>query len=58
MVTAQSAPSAFIKTADNSREVNRLEEINLQVMKGNGFPEIIEKFNLFPSRARRPAWLD
>ncbi len=53
MVTARSLPSVYVKSADNNREDTRLEEINLQVMTGRGFPEIIEKYNLYPKLRKK-----
>jgi polysaccharide chain length determinant protein (PEP-CTERM system associated) len=49
MVTAQSIPSVYVRSGDNTRAETRLEEVNLQVMKGTGFPEIIQKFDLYPN---------
>ena len=48
MVTSQSMPSVYVKSAGGGDGATRLEEINLQVMKGTGFPEIIEKYDLYP----------
>ncbi|MGB8478101.1 MAG: hypothetical protein WCE63_04570 [Acidobacteriaceae bacterium] len=47
MVTAQNVPSVYVKSSGGD-SATRLGEISLQVMKGTGFPEIIEKFNLYP----------
>jgi polysaccharide chain length determinant protein (PEP-CTERM system associated) len=49
MVTAQNVPSVYVKSSDRGEGATRLEEINLQVMKGTGFPAIIEKFDLYPA---------
>jgi polysaccharide biosynthesis transport protein len=48
MVEAQNLPSVYVRSSDNNQEVMRLEKINLQVMSGEGFPQIIEKFDLYP----------
>ncbi len=53
MVTAQNVPSVYVKSSDRSAGATRLEEINLQVMKGTGFPGIIEKFNLYPALRKK-----
>ena len=44
MVEAQNVPSVYVRSSDNNQAVTRLEKINLQVMSGEGFPQIIEKF--------------
>jgi polysaccharide chain length determinant protein (PEP-CTERM system associated) len=48
MVTSQSVPSVYVKSSGGGDGATRLEDINLQVMKGTGFPAIIEKFDLYP----------
>ncbi len=53
MVTSQSVPSVYVKSSGESDGATRLEEINLQVMKGTGFPAIIEKFNLYPEMRKK-----
>jgi polysaccharide chain length determinant protein (PEP-CTERM system associated) len=53
MVTAQSIPSVYVRSSDNTQAETRLEEVNLQVMKGTGFPEIIQKFNLYPELRKK-----
>jgi polysaccharide chain length determinant protein (PEP-CTERM system associated) len=47
MVTEQNVPSVYVKSS-GGEGATRLEEIDLQVMKGTGFPAIIEKFDLYP----------
>ncbi|MHB1856246.1 MAG: GumC family protein [Acidobacteriaceae bacterium] len=53
MVTAQRMPSVYVKSNGGGDGTTRLEEINLQVMKGTGFPEIIEKYNLYPKLRKK-----
>ncbi len=53
MVTQQSMPSVYVKSSGGNDVATRLEEINLQVMKGTGFPAIIEKFNLYPKMRKK-----
>lgn len=48
MATEQNMPSVYVRSGNNSQAETRLEEVNLQVMKGTGFPKAIEKFNLYP----------
>ncbi len=53
MVTTRNVPTVYVKSSGRSDGATRLEEINLQVMKGTGFPEIIEKFNLYPELRKK-----
>ncbi|MGC1870116.1 MAG: hypothetical protein WA700_04090 [Acidobacteriaceae bacterium] len=53
MVTAQNAPSVFVRSSDSSQAVTHLEDINLRVMEGTGFPEIIKKFDLYPQLRKK-----
>jgi polysaccharide biosynthesis transport protein len=53
MVTTQNVPSVYVKSSGGNSDATRLEEINLQVMKGTGFPEIIEKYNLYPKMRQK-----
>ncbi|MFZ0516987.1 MAG: Wzz/FepE/Etk N-terminal domain-containing protein [Acidobacteriaceae bacterium] len=53
MVEAQNVPSVYVRSSDNNQEVMRLEKINLQVMSGAGFPQIIEKFDLYPKMRKK-----
>ena len=57
MVTAQNVPSVYVKSSGRSDGATRLEEINLQVMKGTGFPAIIEKFNLYPALRKKASMI-
>ena len=47
LVQGQSVPSVYVKSDGNS-STSRLEQVKLEVMSGVGFPEIIEKLNLYP----------
>ena len=53
MIEAQSVPSVYVRSSDNNQEVMRLEKINLQVMSGEGFPQIIERFDLYPKLRKK-----
>ena len=55
-VQDQNVPSVYVKS-DNSQVVAHLEKINLQVMSGTGFPEIIEKFNLYPKLRQKTSMM-
>jgi polysaccharide chain length determinant protein (PEP-CTERM system associated) len=48
LVQGQSVPSIYVKSSEGNASTSRLEQIKLEVMSGVGFPEIIEKLNLYP----------
>lgn len=53
MVTSRSVPSVYVKSSGGGDGATRLEEINLQVMKGTGFPAIIGRFDLYPEMRKQ-----
>ena len=48
LVQGQNMPSIYVKSSDGNASNTRLEQIKLEVMSGVGFPQIIEKLNLYP----------
>jgi polysaccharide chain length determinant protein (PEP-CTERM system associated) len=54
LVQGQSIPSIYVKSSEGNTSNSRLEQIKLEVMSGVGFPQIIEKLNLY-SQLRQQA---
>jgi polysaccharide biosynthesis transport protein len=48
LVQGQSISSIYVKSSEGNTNTSRLEQIKLEVMSGVGFPQIIEKLNLYP----------
>jgi polysaccharide biosynthesis transport protein len=48
LVQGQNMPSIYVKSSEGNASNTRLEQIKLEVMSGVGFPQIIEKLNLYP----------
>ncbi|MEO6965994.1 MAG: Wzz/FepE/Etk N-terminal domain-containing protein, partial [Acidobacteriaceae bacterium] len=56
-VDDQSMPSVYVRS-ENNRAVAHLEKINLEVMSGQGFPDIIQKFDLYPTLRKKTGMAD
>jgi succinoglycan biosynthesis transport protein ExoP len=58
LVQGESVPSVYVKSSEgNTSSTSRLEQIKLEVMSGVGFPQIIEKLNLYPKLRQQASML-
>ncbi len=56
MLEPQKVSTAYVRSGSSRNEMaNRLQKIEMEVLSGGGFPEIIDKLNLYPKTRHKTA---